>query len=100
MNAHQRKKLAAAHHYRMPLGSAVKVRNNSETYIGVVHKHDRGQRCIVEFEQHNPLTLATHPDAAKPFAWITYYNVRPVAVNRVRPWWRKMREQHGLRSTR
>lgn len=97
MNAHQRKKCAAAKHYRMPLGCRVRVysRDRKRFVDGVLTKHDRSGRCIVDFPEHNEFT---HPETT-PFAWVSYASVRPLDVNRERPWWRVTRERH-LRSAR
>jgi len=91
MNSHQRKKIAAAHHYRMPLGCAVRVYPYGRRgcyFDGIMAKHDK-TKCIVNFEKPNYLTREANPVASTPFAWVTYNNVRPLAVNRVKPWWRK-----------
>lgn len=93
MNSHQRRKRAAALHYRMPLGCAVKVRDGARLIDATMGKHDRGNRCIVHFAEHNDLSLAANPHAAQPFAWVTYASVKPAAVHRARPWWRVLRER-------
>lgn len=89
MNAHQRKKLAAAKHYRMPLGCDVLVRIPGTPIYrkAKVWKHDsqRPNVCIVEY-----------PDGAHD--WVTLYRVQPTQVNKVRPWWRVTREKHAAKS--
>lgn len=96
MNSHQRRKRACAQHYRMPLGCAVRVHMRDGTYRnGTLSKHD-SNACIVNFETHNAESLAANSHASVPFAWINYSRVKPVAVHRVRPWWRVLRERHRL----
>lgn len=95
MNAHQRKKLATARHYHMPLGCEVKVRDGARVFFGTMGKHDSSGRCIVHFDEHNELSRAANDLARQPFAWVSYYNVRPTAVHRRRPWWRLLRERQA-----
>lgn len=98
MNSHQRKKLMTARHYRMPLGCAVRVRDGKQILAGTVGKHDHGGRLIVHFAEHNALSRRANPVATQPFAWVSYRDVRPVEVHRVRPWWRVLRGQRRATS--